>query len=49
MDGIKNWIDQNIDKKQMKTLLLTSVMIGGTVYVLRQAGYGKVATVVKGG
>lgn len=49
MESIKQWFNQNVDKKQMTTLIVTGVVIGGAVYGLRSAGFGKVATVVKGG
>jgi len=49
MESIKAWFNQNVDKKQMTTLIVTGVVIGGAVYGLRSAGLGKVATVVKGG
>lgn len=48
MNGIKNWVDQNIDKKQLATIVAASVVIGATAYGLRKAGLGKVANVVKG-
>ena len=49
MDSIRNWFRDNVDQKQMTTLIVTSVVIGGSVYALRKTGYGKVASVVKGG
>lgn len=49
MDSLKNWFNNNVDRKQMTTLLVTGVVLGATVYGLRSAGLGKVATVVKGG
>lgn len=49
MDNVKQWFRDNVDTKQMTTLIVTSAVLGGAVYVLRQTGYGKVATVVKGG
>lgn len=49
MDKVKAWFTANVDKKQMTTLIVTTVAIGGGVYALRKAGLGKVATVVKGG
>lgn len=49
MESIKQWFNQNVDKKQMTTLIVTGVVIGSAVYGLRSAGFGKVATVVKGG
>lgn len=49
MDSVKQWFRDNVDTKQMTTLIVTSVVIGGAVYGLRKTGYGKVATVVKGG
>ena len=49
MQGIKNWINQNVDKKQMTTLIVTGAVVGVAAYGLRSAGFGKVATVVKGG
>jgi rhodanese-related sulfurtransferase len=49
MEKIKSWFNQNVDKKQMTTLIVTGVVVGAGVYGLRKAGFGKVATVVKGG
>lgn len=49
MESIKQWFNQNVDKKQMTTLIVTGVVVGVGVYGLRSAGFGKVATVVKGG
>jgi hypothetical protein len=49
MDGIKNWFAVNVDKKQMTTLIVTSVVLGGAVYGLRKTGFGQVASVVRGG
>lgn len=49
MDKIRAWFDDNVDRKQMTTLIVTSVVIGGAVYGLKKTGYGKVANVVKGG
>ncbi|WP_199453507.1 hypothetical protein [Marinobacter sp. bablab_jr008] len=49
MEKIKTWFNQNVDKKQMTTLIVTGIVVGGTVYAARKAGFGTVATVVKGG
>lgn len=49
MQSIKDWFAANVDKKQMTTLIVTSVVIGAAAYGIRKAGYGKVASVVKGG
>jgi hypothetical protein len=49
MGGIKQWFADNVDQKQMVTLLVTSIVLGGAVYGLKSTGFGKVATVVKGG
>ncbi|WP_342632497.1 hypothetical protein [Marinobacter alkaliphilus] len=49
MDNVKRWFNQNVDKKQMTTLIVTSAAIGLAVYGARKAGFGTVATVVKGG
>jgi uncharacterized membrane-anchored protein len=48
MDSVKNWFRDNVDQKQMVTLLVTGVVIGTAAYGLRKAGYAKVANVVKG-
>lgn len=49
MNSVKAWFDQNVDKKQLTTIIVAGVMVGGAVYGLRSAGFGKVASVVKGG
>lgn len=49
MDKIRTWFDQNVDKKQMTTLVVTSVVIGGIVYGARKAGFSSVASIAKGG
>ena len=49
MDSVKQWFRDNVDTKQMTTLIVTTAVIGGAAYAMRKAGYGKVATVVKGG
>jgi hypothetical protein len=49
MNGIMNWFNTNIDKKQMLTIVAASVAVGGLVYGAKVAGLGQVATVVKGG
>jgi len=49
MEKAKQWFRNNVDQKQMVTLLVTTAVIGGAAYGLKKAGYGKVATVVKGG
>lgn len=49
MEKVKTWFNQNVDKKQMVTLIVTTAAIGGAVYAARKAGLGTVATVVKGG
>lgn len=49
LQNVKGWIDRNVDKKQMTTLIVTGAVVGVAAYGLRQAGFGKVATVVKGG
>lgn len=49
MDKIKNWFNQNVDKKQMVTLIVTTAAIGSAVYVARKSGFGTVATIAKGG
>jgi len=49
MDRLKAWFNQNVDKKQMTTLIVTTAAIGVGVYGLNKAGFGKAAKVVKGG
>lgn len=49
MNKVKQWFNDNVDRKQMTTLLVTTAVIGGAAYGLKKAGYGKVATVVTGG
>lgn len=49
IDKVKNWWNQNVDKKQLTTIVVAGVVVGGMAYGLKQAGFGKVATVVKGG
>jgi len=49
MGKIKAWIDNNIDRKQMYTIIAATAAVGGAVYVARKAGMRDVATVVKGG
>ena len=49
MNSVKDWISQNVDKKQLTTIVAASIVIGGAVYAARKAGLGTVATVVKGG
>lgn len=49
MEKITQWFNNNVDRKQMTTLIVTTAAIGGAVYVARRAGYGGVASVVKGG
>jgi len=48
-DKFNAWVDKNIDKKQLVTIVAAGVVVGGAAYGLKQAGFGKVATVVKGG
>lgn len=49
MNKFKQWIDANIDKKQLMTILAAGVVVGTAAYGLKQAGFSKAATVVKGG
>jgi hypothetical protein len=49
MNGIKDWINTNVDRKQMTTIVAASIVVGGLVYGAKMAGLGQVATVVKGG
>lgn len=49
MNSVKTWVDNNIDRKQMTTIVAASVVIGAAAYAARAAGLGKVSTVVKGG
>lgn len=49
MEKMKQWFNNNVDRKQMTTLIVTTAAIGGAVYLARKGGFGTVATVVKGG
>lgn len=49
LEKIKSWVRQNIDQKQLVTIVAAGVVVGGAAYGLKKAGFGKVATVVKGG
>jgi hypothetical protein len=49
MNGFMNWINTNVDRKQMTTIVAASIVVGGLVYGAKVAGLGQVATVVKGG
>lgn len=49
MNGLKTWFDNNVDRKQMTTILVSSAAIGLAVYGLRKGGFSTVASVVKGG
>ena len=49
MRDIQRWFRDNVDTTQMFTLIVTSAVIGGTAFALRRSGFGKAASVVKGG
>lgn len=49
MNKVKQWWDQNVDKKQLTTIIVASAAIGSIAYAARKTGFGKVANVVKGG
>ena len=49
MNSVKQWFDENVDKKQLTTIVMASVAIGGSVYLARKAGLNTVATIAKGG
>jgi len=49
MDKLKTWWNTNVDKKQFTTIVVATAFLGGAAYVAKKAGYGKVATAVKGG
>lgn len=49
MNSVKTWVNQNIEKKQFWTIIAAGAFVGVAALGLRQAGLGKVATVVKGG
>ncbi|MDX1800404.1 MAG: hypothetical protein R3303_05690 [Marinobacter sp.] len=49
MDSIKNWWNQNVDKKQLTTIVVASAVVGGLAYAARSTGFAKIGTVVKGG
>ncbi len=49
MDKLKAWWNTNVDKKQLTTIVVATAVIGTAAYAARQAGFGKVATAVKGG
>lgn len=49
MNKINDWFRENVDRKQLTTILVATAVTGAMVYGARQAGLGKVATVVKGG
>lgn len=49
MNSVKTWVNQNIEKKQFWTIIAAGAAVGLAAYGLRAGGFGKVATVVKGG
>lgn len=49
MDRMKNWFNNNVDRKQLTTILVSSAAIGLAVYGARKAGFNTVATIAKGG
>ena len=49
MNGITNWINNNVDRKQLTTIVAASIVVGGIVYAAKATGMGSIATVVKGG
>lgn len=49
MSGLSRWFSRSVDKKQLTTIVLASVVLGGAVFVVKKAGFNQVATVVKGG
>ena len=49
MNSIKAWFNQNVDKRQLTTIIVAGALVGTAAYGLRSAGFGKVANVVKGG
>lgn len=48
MKAVQKFKDQ-VDWSAVASILVASVVIGGAAYGLKKAGYGKVASVVKGG
>ena len=44
-----NTVKQNIDKKQLTTIVAASFVIGAAAFALKKAGFAKAATAVKGG
>lgn len=49
MDRARSWWNNNVDTKQLTTIVVASVIIGGVAYGANRAGFGQAAKIVKGG